>query len=189
MQNLTEGNLYLNMTFEVVDGNLTVKAEINDDEYTPKAFLALQFDSDNNGTIDIRYWAEYDDYNYNFRYDDSQFLLYANNQTRCSLDEDYWGWLPDGRTYIVTGTYGAYDEESSFHAATFNQTSRVYTFLFTFPIQPTTFNLEEGTYNNWLNGVHGIEGKLVRVAFGIKGTAGWPDKGKAVYVPPFKFME
>ncbi len=56
MQNLSEGNLYLNMTLDVVDGNLTVRAEINSDEYNPKAFLVLQFDSDNNGTIDIRYW-------------------------------------------------------------------------------------------------------------------------------------
>ncbi len=91
----------------------------------------------------------------------------------------------------MIGTYGAYDYKTAFHTATFNQTSGLYTFLFTFPINPTTFNFEWGTYNSWLNGEHGIEGKLARVAFGIKGTVlgGQPEKGMAVYVPPFRFME
>jgi hypothetical protein len=99
MQNMTRGNLYLNLTFDVVEGNITVKAEINTDSYNPDAFLALQFDSDANGTIDIRYWPEDGSYYYDFEHDDFQFLLRANNHTSPSMDA-YWGWLPDGAVYF-----------------------------------------------------------------------------------------
>ena len=180
MQNITSGNLYLNLTFDIVEGNLTVKAEVNAESYNPNAFLALQFDSDNNGTIDIRYWPQDDFYTYQYWRDDLQFLLEANNLTLPSLSE-YWGWLPNGTIYLDRSPpfSGWAEEESPFHYCV--HTNGIYTFYFTYAI------------NNPDKPHYAIQGKLVRVLFGIVSTEGvsWPSpaEGMAVYVPPFNFME
>jgi len=193
MQKLVNGTLYLNLTFEVVEGNLTVKAEVNAESYNRYAALALQFDSDNNGTIDIRYWPEDDIYVYQFFRDDSQFLLRANNMTRRSWDS-YWGWLPDGEIYTCSIFSGFFEQKSPFHTCSYKE--GVYTFYFTFPVKPTEFNFDirinstlTPTEYSWLDGEHGIQGKLVRVLYGIVPFSGEPERGRAVYVPPFRFIE
>jgi hypothetical protein len=184
MQNITTGNLYLNLTFDTYEGNLTVKAEINADSYDSNAVLALQFDSDNNGTIDIRYWPEYDYYSYEFWRDDLQFLLRANNKTTPS-SSDYWGWFPNGTIYFsrILPMSQPYLIESLFHRCLYDGTKRLYTFFFTFPIEPTFFSKWGDEY--------GIQGNLVRVSFCIEpsGSREKPERGMAVYVPPFNFME
>jgi len=183
-QNITKGNLYLNLTFDVVEGNLTVKAEVNADEYNSDAFLALQFDSDNNGTIDIPYLPEYDYYDYDFEEDDLQFLLRVNNHTRPS-HYLYWGWLPNGTIYFsrVLPSMFRWNPPSMFHICTYNGSA--YIFRFTFPIEPTTMELFDTT------GKFGIQGKLVRILYGIEppSNSEVPEKGMTVYVPPFNFME
>lgn len=187
MQNITNGNLYLNLTFDVVEGNLTVRADVNKDSYSPDAVLALQFDSDNNGTIDIRYWEEEDFYVYRFLTDDSQFLLRADNSTTPS-DSVLWGWLPDGTIYISSMIpSGFWDQvESPFHYCSYS--GSICTFFFTFPTKPTDFNLQYP--HGWLNGEHGIQGKLVRVLYGIAPPrCEWPIEDMTVYVPPFNFVE
>jgi hypothetical protein len=185
MQNLTVGNLYLNLTFDVFEGNLTVKAEINADSYDEYAALALQFDSDNNGTIDPAY---------SFK-DDLQFFLRPNNMTRPS-QLPYWCWEPDGTIWACSSFSGdgIFERESPFHYCTFDEGK--YTFYFTFPVNPTEFDFDirgdgwvQATANSWMNGVHAIQGKLVRVLYGIVPWNGAPEDGMAVYVPPFKFME
>ena len=188
MQKLVNGTLWLNLTFNVVDGNLTVKAEVNTESYNSKAFLALQFDSDNNGTIDIHYNPEYGTYTYLFYRDDLQFLLGTDNKTIPS-DFLYWGWLPNGTVYIskiLPSPSYPWHPESPFHYCTYN--NKVYTFHFSFPIKPTP--LSSGLCP-WLDGEYGIQGKLVRVAFGIEppGSKAYLEKGMSVYVPPFKFTE
>jgi hypothetical protein len=193
MQNLTSGNLYLNLTFDIVKGNLTVKAEVNADSYNEDAFLALQFDSDNNGTIDIRQWKvtlgneTFDIYQYDFSRDDSQFLLGVNNKTRPS-DFMFWGWFSNGTIYFSRCLPSSYPwtPESPFHSCTYNNS--VYTFYFSFPIEPTP--LSSGNCP-WLSGEHGIQGKLVRALYGIEppSDSEHPEEGMTVYIPPFKFME
>jgi hypothetical protein len=186
MQNITEGDLYLNLTFDTYNGNLTVKAEINADGYDSNAVLALQFDSDNNGTIDIREGTdEHGKYYFYFcRIDDLQFLLEANNLTLPSVS-DFWGWYADGTVYMARSPpfSGWAELESSFHFCAYE--SGVYTFNFTFPVEPTAELFGEGPF--------GIQGSLVRALFAIIPTPGanWyePPKGMAVYVPPFNFME
>jgi hypothetical protein len=185
MQNITTGDLYINLTFDTYMGNLTVKAEINADSYDSNAVLALQFDSDNNGTMDIRYWPEFEVYYYDFTEDDLQFLLKADGSTRPSFHE-YWGWLPNGTIYfskILPSQFPWYPK-SEFHTCTYEE--GLYDFNFTFPITPSTMNLFGG-----LIGSFGIQGKLVRVLFCIEpsGSTETPEKGLAVYVPPFDFME
>lgn len=193
MQNITRDNLYVNMTFDVVEGNLTVKTEVNTESYNPDAVLALQFDSDNNGTIDIRYSPEDSTYAYYFGQDDSQFLLRTDNNTTPSRSE-YWGWLPDGTIYfsrILPSGY-PYLQRSPFHSCLFN--NGTYTLLFTFPMKLTHFN--SGYPYGWLDGIHGteselpgIQGKLVRVLYGIEPEPSMeePEKGMTVCVPPFDF--
>jgi len=183
MQNITQGNLYLNMTFDIEEGNLTVKAEVNTDSYNPNAFLALQFDSDNNGTIDIPYRSEEDFYYYTFGENDLQFLLRVDNQTTVSLSE-YWGWLPGDRVYfsrILPRTY-PYRIESPFHYCLYNRF--VYTVIFSFPRSPKFLN------GSWVSGEYGIQGDLVRALYGIESplSSESPEKGMTVYVPPFNFM-
>jgi len=166
----------------VVGGNLTVKAEVNAGEYNPNAFLALQFDSDNNGTIDIRYWPEENFYYYRFDEDDLQFLLRVANETTES-ESAYWGWLPEGTIYFsrVLPSIGPYRIKSPFHNCLYNETKGLYTFLFSFPVEPRFL----------MGGVYGIQGKLVRVLYGIEPPSNVevPEKGMTVYVPPFKFLE
>jgi hypothetical protein len=182
MQNITSGNLYLNLTFDVVGGNLTVKAEVNADSYNPDAVLALQFDSDNNGTIDIRQQEIiYNNetivlYDYFYGIDDLQFLLRANNRTLPS-DSTFWGWYANGTIYLSEILpSGFWDRESTFHYCIC--TNGVYTFNFTYPI------------SNPKNPHDAIQGKLVRAFFGVAPPqCGIPLEGMAVYVPPFNFME
>jgi len=173
MQNLVNGTLYLNLTFDVVEGNLTVKAEVNTESYNPYASLALQFDSDNNGTID----APARDY----RKDDLQFLLRANNYTRKSI-APYWGWYANGTIWCFSKMWTPTEFPSEFHYCYYNVAKGCYTFYFTFPIEP-----KEGML--WDRGTYGIQGKLVRVLYGIVPFDGRPAKGMSVYVPPFKFTE
>jgi len=174
MQNITSGNLYLNLTFDIVEGNLTVKAEVNTDSYNRYAALALQFDSDNNGTIDIRYWPEENFYYYDAAEDDLQFLLRADNETRPSMST-YWGWLPDGTIYCYTMVREPIDYKSPYHYCIFND--GFYTFHFTY--RTNNPNLPH----------FAIQGKLVRVLYGIVPINGSPAEGMAVYVPPFNFMK
>jgi len=187
-QKLVNGTLHLNLTFDVADGNLTVKAEVNAERYNPDVYLALQFDSDNNGTIDIRYWPEEDIYVYEFWEDDSQFLLRVNNQTRPSCTP-YWGWLPNGEIWCSSSFSGVFEHESSFHRCRHNYNSGIYTFDFSVPINPTSHAGEHDLSIWWLTGKYGIQGKLVRVLYGILPLNGSPEKGLAVYVPPFNFRE
>jgi hypothetical protein len=188
MQNITTGNLYLNLTFDTYLENLTVKAKVNADNYDSNAVLALQFDSDNNGTIGIREGTdEHGDryYTYFFRTDDLQFLLEANNLTLLS-DSTFWGWYADGTIYMARSPpfSGWAELESSFHFCTYE--NGVYTFNFTFPVEPRA-----GLFGTDLP--LGIQGSLVRALFAIIPTPGhnWyePPKGMAVYVPPFNFKE
>jgi hypothetical protein len=184
MQNMTRGNLYLNLTFNVVEGNITVKAEINTDSYNPDAFLALQFDSDGNGTIDLRYWPKDNTYIYHFGVDDSQFLLRVNNYTTPSEDV-YWGWLLDGTIYFsrILPMGSPKLIASPFHYCIFE--GGIYTFFFTFP-RSIDFNA------GWPYIAHaGIQGKLVRALFGIEPPSSLqePEKDMAVYAPPFDFVE
>jgi hypothetical protein len=193
MQNITRGNLYLNMTFAIVDENLTVKAEVNTENYNPNAFLALQFDSDNNGTIDVPYWPEGDFYYYAFGRSDSQFLLRVNNQTTPSLSP-YWGWLPDDRIFFGRGALPSqfpYQIKSSFHYCVYS--SGLYTFSFTFPVRTAPanmtwpyFRLEQSDGQ-----LPGIRGKLVRALYGIEPSlsSAIPENGSMVYAPPFSFTE
>jgi hypothetical protein len=187
MQNMTRGNLYLNLTFDVVEGNITVKAEINTDSYNPDAFLALQFDSDANGTIDIRYWPEDGSYYYDFEHDDFQFLLRANNHTSPSMDA-YWGWLPDGAVYFGRVLPSPYPKqiESPFHTCAYSE--GIYTFSFTFSADSAVPNL--GWPYGWLHASHGIRGKLVRALYGVEPSLdiSFAKKGMTAYVPPFNFM-
>jgi len=187
MQNITKGNLYLNLTFDTVESNLTVKAEINADSYNPDAVLALQFDSDNNGTIDIPYLPELDYYHYSFKDNDLQFLLRVNNKTTPSTSL-YWGWLPNGTIYFSGALPMLYPRllESPFHMCVYKD--GVYTFSFTFPVVPTIFDLN-WPYG-WLCGEYAVQGKLVRVLYSIEpSVVEVPEEGMAVYVPPFKFTE
>jgi len=184
MQNVTQGNLYLNMTFDIEEGNLTVKAEVNTDSYNANAFLALQFDSDNNGTIDIHYNPKEDYYEYYpWIKNDLQFLLRVDNQTTVS-ESVYWGWLPGDRIYfsrILPRTY-PYRIKSPFHYCLYNRF--VYTFLFSFPRNPRFLN------GSWITGEYGIQGDLVRALYGIEPplSSEHPEEGMTVYVPPFNFM-
>jgi len=172
MQKLVNGTLYLNLTFEVVEGNLTVKAEVNAESYNRYAALALQFDSDNNGTIDIRYWEEID-FGYFGPGDDLAFFLRPNNETRPATIE-YWYWYPDGRIYTCSIFKGFYERPSQYHYCTYE--NGVYTFHFTHRRTHENPNLA-------------IQGKLVRVLYGIVPFNGGALKGMSVYIPPFKFME
>ena len=173
MQKLVNGTLYLNLTFEVVEGNLTVKAEVNAESYNRYAALALQFDSDNNGTIDIRYWEELDS-GYFGPGDDLAFFLRPNNETRPTTSI-HWYWYPDGRIYACsTFSGGFFERESPYHYCTYENS--VYTFHFTHRRTHENPNLA-------------IQGKLVRVLYGIVPFNGEAAKGMSVYIPPFKFME
>jgi len=191
-QKIVNGTLYLNLTFDVVGGNLTVKTEVNGGAYNPNAVLALQFDSDNNGTIDIP--GEEHDYWYSFDKGDSQFLLRSNNKTRQS-NSPYWDWLPNGTIWLGNMLKGVFEYESVYHFCTYKD--GIYTFFFTFPIAPTTFDFDVKTNGSristdysWLNGEHGIQGKLARILYCIAPPEyAVPQKGMTVYVPPFKFME
>ena len=63
-QNITEGPLYINMTFERIDENLSVIIKINDDDYHAGGgeqcpdFLLIVFDFDGDGEADLGmgYW-------------------------------------------------------------------------------------------------------------------------------------
>lgn len=186
-QKIVNRTLYLNLTFNVIGENLTVKAEVNGGEYSSDAVLALQFDSDDNGTIDIRQgideYGEY--YVYFYRIDDLQFLLEANNLTLPSVDI-FWGWYANGTIYLARSPplKGWAELESPFHFCTYE--NGVYTFFFTFPTKPKVELFSD-------DGPYGIQGKLVRVLFGIAPTPRetWhtPPEGMAVYVPSFRFME
>ncbi len=194
-QNLTSGNQYLNLTFDIIEGNLTVKVEVNTEGYNSNAFLALQFDSDNNGTIDVPYVPEADFYFYTFGRNDLQFLLRVNNYTTPSLS-DWWGWLPGDRIYFGRGALPnslPYQIKSPFHYCLYN--GGVYTFFFTFPAKPTVCATATWPYS-WLFeggtiGLPPIQGTLVRVLYGIEPplNSAYPEKGATVYVPPFNFME
>jgi hypothetical protein len=199
MQKIVAGNLYLNLTFDIVEGNLTIKAEVSTDSHNSSSFLALQFDSDNNGTIDIRYHEiQYQNetipvYLYDFRRDDLQFLLRVTNRTSPSEDI-FWNWLPDGSldfNHLALSREWLWNPLSPFHRCTFNETKGLYTFSFTFPVSPMEFDMPAGY--GWMDGKHGIQGTLVRVAFGVEppesSTVGKPEKGMTVYVPPFNFVE
>lgn len=194
MQNLTTGNLCLNLTFDVVKDNLTVKAEINADGFDPNAFLALQFDSDNNGTIDIRQrdivfeGGTVTVYEYWFSDDDSQFLLRATNMTTPSKDS-FWVWFSNGTIGFGRVVKQTRIIESPFHKCVYNETNKLYTFSFTFPIYPTEFSFF-GSYG-WLSGTHAILGRLVRIAYGIEPPSNTEkvEEGMMVYVPPFDYTE
>lgn len=195
MQNITKGDLCMNLTFDVFEGNLTVKAEVNADSFDPNIFLALQFDSDNNGTIDIREKLIVSDnetiriYLYSFWDDDSQFLLRSTNETTPSK-EWFWAWYSDG-TIAFSRAVPKQDRivPSPFHKCIYDETQNLYTFNFTFPVYPTTFSFL-GSYA-WLSGTHAILGRFVRVAYGIEppSTTEKPDWGMVTYVPPFDFTE
>ncbi len=178
-QNISAGNLYLNVTFSTAEGNLTVKAEVNAENYSSNAFLALQFDSDNNGTIDI---PEVDAYFY--RRCDLQFFLQADNQTLWSM-APFWGWDANGKIYFgyMMVKMQAW-LKSTFHFCTYN--NGIYTFQFTFPIHPTEIAL----FGNGETGPFSIQGRLVRALFGVTPPRSMePPEGMTVYVPPFNFVE
>lgn len=182
-QKLLNETLYLNLTFDIVNENLTVKAEVYLGYYDPYATLALQFDSDNNGTLDIcPSWLPYIFYER-----DRQFFLRANNNTRPSY-EDYWRWDADGTIGTNSEWSGSfpYETQSPFHYCVYE--NGTYTFHFSFPTKPTFFNFTSSPLSLF-DGEHAIRGKLVRVLFGIVPWSRIAEECMTVYVPPFKFME
>jgi hypothetical protein len=178
-QNISAGNIYLNLTFDTVEGNLTVKAEVNAENYNPNSFLTLQFDSDNNGTIDIPQLY------YFYGRCDLQFFLQADNQTLLSMSPS-WDWDANGKIYfgymlILRQSWF----KSTFHFCTYS--NGIYVFRFTFPIRPMEIAPFGSGYGT---STLGIQGRLVRALFGIAPLGSMePAKGMTVYVPPFNFME
>jgi len=120
-QNITEGPLYVNMTFERIGNNLSVIIKINDDDYnalpawSPDKLITV-FDANGNGTID-----EEDVFGY-------FYWLTANNETITT---------PAGLNLELLEVHprpmSCNRGLSKFHTCTF-KSGEGYTFNCTFPI-------------------------------------------------------
>jgi len=120
-QNITEGPLYINMTFERVGENLSVIIKINDDDYNALPAwspdkLIIVFDANGNGTID-----DEDVFGY-------FYWLTANNETITT---------PAGLNLDLLEVYprptSCNRGRSKFHTCTF-KSGEGYIFNCTFPI-------------------------------------------------------
>lgn len=172
------GTLYINMTFERVDGNLTMTVKINDDDYNVQwkepDYLLLQFE-------DFKYY----DYPYPVR-----FWLRADNRT---YSEGSYMLNPE---LILTGI-GSFHipAKSLYHTCVFKP-DEGYTFHFSFPtessplVNSTTgylpFTWSRTSSGRDLSYIYPISGSVVKFRF-HDCPDGLVYVNRSIYVPWFNF--
>jgi len=162
-QNITEGPLYINMTFERIGENLSVTIKINDDDYcvtgsggTGPDALLLWFDVNGDGYIS---WPGDPGSTY--------YWLKPNNRTLFDVIVDPYNLTLGPIQPSATG----YETESPFHTCVF-MPEEGYIFNCTFPLKYKWFS-------EISRAGHDISSDVVTLRF--------TDVNGSVYIPPFHF--
>jgi len=142
-QNITLGTLYLNMTFEIVNGNLSIVAKINDDEYGANPAFSQEFETWGKDGLDL-VLDRNDNGKIDFGSSDKPYIFWDNNRTMaydCILLGNKSLGIPKFPSAL-----------SPYHRCVFNEGTG-YTFTISLPLQGLTSDIIHVIFIDFRNDV------------------------------------